>query len=278
MTRISPIGRPLPPVTAHGASIAGTDHILQDTWGSTGSCAWVIDGATRRTDSDNDAVAAWVADLSTRIRDELEAAPFAPLTTVLERAIASADRPGPPDAPHPSGTAALARLTDTGADVLVLCDSGVLVGEELLRDDRLANLRRDLGGFATIDAARNAGGGFWVAGGQPSAAQRAVTQHLPGADRVALMTDGVADEIGRLIPTAADAWALLDPDSASDPDPTPDSDPAPDSGRVPRSGLASIAAALHELAPRITDRDGRCDDLTAVILARPSQTSAGSRS
>ena len=128
----------------------------------------------------------------------------APLTGLLADAIAelagahedTCDLANPDS---PSSTVAIARVTPTTLDYLVLCDSPIVLRQAggrltLIADDRLARLP---GGppytAELVRTHRNRPGGFWVASTDPAAAFQAVSGSAePGKlTDAALFTDGV---------------------------------------------------------------------------------------
>lgn len=102
----------------------------------------------------------------------------------------------------PSATVAVTRERDGMLDCLVLADAAVVVerrdGEVVeLTDDRVDHLPAY--DRESVSRLRNTEGGFWVAGAEPAAADRALTMSLPlpGIRRFLLVSDGVSRLVER---------------------------------------------------------------------------------
>lgn len=250
-----------------GASLPGTRHSLQDTWGQADNVCWVLDGAARAYSDENDQVVTWVNRLSIQLGSLAPKCADAPLAELLAHAIDIAQLPSAPF--HPSATVALTRMSQDGLEVLVLGDAAVLVLAEsgefaLFQDRRLDDVATELRQqrrqarrtgdnrryrqlteelIAEEDRMRNQPGGFWVASNLPEAAHHAEHTWLPGVTGAILMSDGVANEINGGYLGKAAAWALL---------------------------WQNTGTALTQLREGVLKRDGRVDDLTAVSIQRPS--------
>ncbi|WP_033822965.1 protein phosphatase 2C domain-containing protein [Kitasatospora sp. MBT63] len=183
----------------------GDDYALTgNTW------ALVLDGATANglPTGCSHTVAWYVRQLAGHL-GTLLATTTAPLPKVLRAAVTDlAASHGQtcdmacPDSP--SSTVAAARITDDLVELMVLCDSPILVlthpGDVLVVTDTRTH---HLPGYTPADLSklRNSDGGFWVASTRPEAADRAVTRTLSRAEvaAVAVLTDGasrLADHYG----------------------------------------------------------------------------------
>ncbi|WP_422116359.1 protein phosphatase 2C domain-containing protein [Brachybacterium sp. UNK5269] len=105
----------------------------------------------------------------------------------------------------PSATVVAVRRQAEHLEHLVLCDSSLLLGGtdgQVLRvsDARLDEVVRAEPGAASIEARRNAPGGFWVARHEPEAADRALVGRTPIAalESVHLVSDGVTRAVDML--------------------------------------------------------------------------------
>lgn len=197
-----------------GCSLPGTGHAMQDTWGTAGSFAWVIDGATRQDDVENSLVSMWVRRLSDALQSTITAHGSRPLllNDLLSQAIHDAAIEPTPQGFHPSATIALAFLDDTHAHVLVLGDSAAVVEGNTLRDTRLAHVAKEYReqlrrlpdsalGKTRIrelllneeDRYRNTEDGFWVVNNDPTVVRKAYFGTFPEARHVILATDGLND-------------------------------------------------------------------------------------
>lgn len=113
----------------------------------------------------------------------------------------------------PSTTVAIARVSGTTLDYLILADSPIALwspkkGIQVFEDERIANLpggrpySRDL-----VRSCRNSNGGFWVASTKPEAAYHAIrgSIELEPDTEIALFTDGVT----RLVEFYQYSWDSL---------------------------------------------------------------------
>ncbi|MBD0689367.1 protein phosphatase 2C domain-containing protein [Streptomyces sp. CBMA123] len=149
----------------------------------------------------------------------------------------------------PSSTVAAARITEDEVELMVLCDSPILVltsaGEvQVVTDTRT----RHLPGYTPdhLSALRNRDPGFWVASTDPAAADRAVTRTLPrdSVAAVAVLTDGasrLADHYGWTWEELMDALLNLGPREV-------------------------IRLTREEEAVRSPERGKPHDDATAIII------------
>lgn len=174
----------------------------------------VLDGATQAIPLERDG--GWIADeLGRRLVDALTTDPGGELVPMLERCIAAMakDYDLRPDT-APSTTVNIVRRKGDALDVLVLCDSPVIVLDTAgqiheIRDDRLNDVItriRPRGGLqalpvgermaliAEFEAHRNRPHGFWCVTASPEAALHAtqVSFSVCDVDRALSMTDGVA--------------------------------------------------------------------------------------
>ncbi|ASU85352.1 hypothetical protein CDO52_23420 [Nocardiopsis gilva YIM 90087] len=199
------------------ASEQGQGAVNEDRVAAGVDWAFVLDGATAPPGVDSGCRhgVGWLVDrLAWGLTAELGAEHRPPLPDVLAAAIerTRAAHGGDCDLENPdspSSTVAIVRRSDTDArpggrgrtdiqlEYLVLADSAVLFATEdgrvtAVSDDRLDHLP---GGRPytreVVRAARNAPGGFWVAGARTEAAYAALTGTTASAHgRFALMTDG----------------------------------------------------------------------------------------
>lgn len=204
----------------NGASRPGSFHENEDRWGTRGTWAWVVDGATNPLPSAGTA-AAHAEALSAAINASIGRNPWVSPTTVLEHAL------GDQVLQATAGQSATVALADRRGDVLrwlVLGDCTITwttAGSlRSVTDDRLArvaveeraaftaapieqraNLRRTL--VLAEQTWRNRSGGFWVATNDPTAARQALTGVSRNVETVLLTTDGAhapdnADDLRRL--------------------------------------------------------------------------------
>lgn len=179
----------------------------------------VLDGASQPDPAVHDG--GWLADqLGSDLAARLEDEPSTDLAQALAasiRTVAEANDLQPGESP--STTVAIVRWNTDTVDVLVLCDSLVVVKDRLgrlheVRDDRLASVTAginrpagfnadDLGAWRDLVGGqrqhRNRPGGYWVAEADPAAAFHAVTASWPIPDVavVLAMTDGVSKGVER---------------------------------------------------------------------------------
>lgn len=195
------------------AERAGSGRPSQDRIFTTSNTVIVLDGASHPTPTARDG--GWIAEqIGRELRSRLATDPEADLQLAVAGAIAAvADTHKLRAGESPSTTVSIARWTEDTLDVLVLCDSPVIVIDRSdtvheIRDDRLRTVNDQLdrpAGFADNRSAwhrfltqqreyRNVPGGYWVAEADPTAARHAVTATWPIADVAAVLavTDGVS--------------------------------------------------------------------------------------
>ncbi len=192
-----------------GGSRPSEDRIFQ-----TDNSVIVLDGATQAFALER--TGAWIAEeVGQRLTAGLTDEPNIDLRALLKTCIAGLVEdynlePGK----SPSTTVSIARFNVDTIDILVLCDSPVIVlctDNEIteIRDDRLADIsrsiyrpagQRDMSNpewverVAELESFRNQPGGFWCVSASPEAADEAIVKRLSGKDceAVMLMTDGVS--------------------------------------------------------------------------------------
>jgi hypothetical protein len=202
----------------------------QDRVFTTPNAVMVLDGATHPDPTARDG--GWIAEqighqLHTRLTDD----PQVELTVAIADAIATvAHSHGLTPGAAPSTTISIARWDHDTVDVLVLCDSPVVVIDKAgnaheVRDDRLRQVsgqvdrpvgyltdqdRRAL--VAHQEQQRNKPGGYWVAEANPDAAYHAITGSWPldEVTAVLVMTDGVSKAVDTygLGPSRLDLYQL----------------------------------------------------------------------
>ena len=179
----------------------------------------VIDGATQAVPLTRSG--GWLADrLGRALAVRLEHTQSQALASVLHDAIAEVvAEHGLVRGEAPSATVSIVRFGPAEVDVLVLCDSPVMVATvdgriEPVRDDRIDDAvasvelppgRRDLSdqrwraAVEAVETRRNRPGGFWCVSASPEAAWEAVNRSFPVGEvrAVALMTDGVSVGVDR---------------------------------------------------------------------------------
>lgn len=227
---------PLTKVTT--AERSGGDRPSQDRIFLTNNAAIVLDGASHPDPATLDG--RWIADqLGEELRSRLTSDPAIDLRSALRDAIVTVARchdltPGE----SPSTTVNIVRWSDDTVDVLVLCDSPVVLVDRAgktheLRDDRLRDVNDGIGRpagyrnenpddwrtFVDLQSRqRNKVGGFWVAEADPDAAEHAVTAGWPLSDvaGVLAMTDGVSRGVDKygIPPTWRQAYELATTDPA----------------------------------------------------------------
>lgn len=191
------------------------DRPSEDRIFTTPNAVIVLDGATQAIPLERDG--GWIADqLGRRLVDALTTDPGGELVPTLERCIAAmvTDHDLRPDT-APSTTVNIVRRNADALDVLVLCDSPVIVLDTAgqiheIRDDRLSDVVDRLNPtaldfralpaderFARIhefEAYRNQPDGFWCVTATPRAARHALVQTYVASEveSVLAMTDGVA--------------------------------------------------------------------------------------
>lgn len=107
------------------------------------------------------------------------------------------------DLTHPSSpqaTVAAVRFTEDAVAYLVLADTYVVLGDQVITDPREVDVRNEcLASYddraelvAAFRARRNQPGGYWIAKDDPHAAHEAVTGQVPlaGLDTVVLLSNG----------------------------------------------------------------------------------------
>lgn len=109
------------------------------------------------------------------------------------------------DAGSPSATVVAVRRREDRLEHLVLCDSSLLLHHcdgtvRRITDDRVDHLVLADHSAPSVEAMRNAPGGFWLARHEPEAADEALTGSVPLADlrAVHLVSDGITRAIDRL--------------------------------------------------------------------------------
>ncbi|HEY8527437.1 MAG TPA: hypothetical protein VIL48_20895 [Acidimicrobiales bacterium] len=179
----------------------------------------VLDGASQPEPSPRNG--GWIADqLGSELATCLSDDPTIDLRSALARSIARvAERHRLQPGTAPSTTVSVVRWDAQTVDVLVLCDSPVVVADRSggiheVRDDRLAAVTANLAQPSRFDADepeawqalvdgqrrhRNRSGGYWVAEADPAAAHHAITRSWPIDDLsvVLAMTDGVSIGVDR---------------------------------------------------------------------------------
>ncbi|MEZ5407695.1 MAG: protein phosphatase 2C domain-containing protein [Acidimicrobiales bacterium] len=190
------------------------DRPSEDRIFTTPNAVIVLDGATQAIPLERDG--GWIADeLGRRLVAALTTDPGGELVPMLERCIAAMvkDHDLRPET-APSTTVSIVRRDGDALDVLVLCDSPVIVLDTTgqiheIRDDRLTDViarirpRGSLQSLpadermaliAQFEAHRNQPHGFWCVTATPEAARHAIVTSFAVAqvDTVLTMTDGVA--------------------------------------------------------------------------------------
>ncbi|MEM7338113.1 MAG: hypothetical protein AAF467_05665 [Actinomycetota bacterium] len=174
----------------------------------------ILDGATQAIKLDRNGE--WIAqELGQRLADGLEADPFCELPKLLEDRIGElVDTFGLEPGKAPSTTVSMVRLAGDRLDVMVLCDSPVIVLDRTgnihqIRDDRLDDVsnsiqrppgRPDLTDpewirtIEEFESHRNQPGGFWVPSATPEAARYSIERSFDAADvdTAVLLTDGAS--------------------------------------------------------------------------------------
>jgi hypothetical protein len=234
-----------PPLAVRTSERAGRDQPSEDRIHRTGNAVIVLDGATQPTPLSR--TGGWLADqLGQQLTARLEAQPASPLDAILASAIRQlADDHGLVSRSAPTTTVNIVRWTPGHVDVLVLCDSPVVVLDTSgrvhhVRDDRLKRVTRHPTASDPLAHARNQPNGFWVAGTTPAAAQHAIQErfNLCDIDVILAMTDGVAAGVDRYQhpPTWEKAIALARTDPAHLVDLVHQAETTdPDTSRWPRS-------------------------------------------
>lgn len=224
-----------PLVTVRAATLAGGEK-NQDRFAYGDGWAFVLDGASSFDTTRPEHDGAWYAErLKNKLVDELTARPVDATTDIVSKAIESASAAHDDPESCPTSTLAIARWTNEVVEVHVLGDSTAALihseQESAVTDSRLAAIAPDLRteyrsrladghGFdsqhrallqqlqSRQEAARNQGGGYWIAGAEPEAAHHAIGDRLPLSEieAIVLATDGAASalEYGTV-----DSWAAF---------------------------------------------------------------------
>ncbi len=256
----------------------------------------VLDGASQSFALERDG--AWIAqELGQRLANGLETDPAQPLAPLLEACLTDlVDTYHRLPGEAPSSTVAMVRLNGDVVDVLVLCDSPVIVLHadgtvHEIRDDRLADTFAAIGrpdGLAdmtdprwiaaatSFEQLRNHPDGFWCASATPEAARYAIEWHRPAVeiDTILAMTDGASagvDEYG-IPPTRHEAIQLATADPAGllalvhnteASDPTPPAGPHQVPRRQSRRGRQPSTLTLSSLTTHNSLQ--RCNGLLAGL-------------
>ncbi|WP_068425735.1 protein phosphatase 2C domain-containing protein [Janibacter terrae] len=224
-----------PLVTVRAATLAGGEK-NQDRFAYGDGWAFVLDGASSFGTTQPEHDGAWYAErLKNKLVDELTARPVDATTDIVSKAIENASAAHDDPESCPTSTLAIARWTNEVVEVYVLGDSTAALihseQESAVTDSRLAAIAPDLRteyrsrladghGFdsqhrallqqlqSRQEAARNQGGGYWIAGAEPGAAHHAIGDRLPLSkiEAIVLATDGAASalEYGTV-----DSWAAF---------------------------------------------------------------------
>lgn len=203
-----------PALRVRTAERPGGERPSEDRIFQTPNAVVVLDGATQAFALERDG--AWIADeLGGRLADGLIASPDADLVPLLERCLADLiDSYDLVPGEAPSTTVNIVRLNADRVDVLVLCDSPVIVLDRSgqvheIRDDRLAaasasvlrpsGLRdmtdpRWIKAAEDFEALRNHPDGFWVPSATTEAARHSIERSFPvnSIDAILAMSDGVS--------------------------------------------------------------------------------------
>lgn len=196
----------------------------------------VLDGATQAFSLERSG--GWLAEtLGQELIQSLGREPNKDLRRLLAHAISDVARqyelePGK----SPSTTVSIVRFNKDSIDILVLCDSPVVLLDTSgkiheFRDDRLSKVSqslprpdgtRNMGDRAwikrmqTFESHRNQPDGFWVASASPEVADHATIQQFQMADiqSLLMMTDGVSAAVDRynILPSWHEAIAIASDD------------------------------------------------------------------
>ncbi len=282
-----------PHVEVISAAIAGSSNTMLDRVITGPAFAAVIDGATDHLTPGAERTEHYVDTLAESLNATLSEQQ--PLTVALRNSIAAAAAEvGGPPAQLPSATVAIATWSDSVVDALVLGDCSCVAllsnhTHDELHDDRLTHVgsstrsayrgrlragsgfddhhRALLAQLAELQAsARNTEDGFWVAQGDPAAAEHALTATWPSStvDAIVLATDGARTG---LIDVGGGSWReltratvqsqlerlLLKADTAEHHDPTgqrwPRSKPGDDKA-------VAVITFSHTSRPRSANNEG----------------------
>jgi Protein phosphatase 2C len=154
----------------------------------------------------------------------------------------------------PSATVVAVRRTSEHLEHLVLSDSSLLLSRQdgtvdRLTDTRIDDVVREERTAESIEARRNAQGGFWVARHEPEAAEQALVGRTPLAELAAahLVSDGITRTVDLL--ETHDAHALAEV-----------------LGRSPEALIRTLRGAEEALAPGRRPRKLH-DDATVLTIA-----------
>lgn len=195
------------------------DRPSEDRIYTTDNAVIVLDGASQPEPTERNG--GWIAQqLGTALADRLRESPAQGLADALASSIAGvAATHGLVPGDSPSTTVAVIRWTDRALDVLVLCDSPVIVMTtdgrvEVIEDTRLDEVTARINHAARLidddpqewpnlvgaqRRQRNRPGGYWVGEADPAAAHHAITASWPidNVETAIAMTDGVSIGIER---------------------------------------------------------------------------------
>ena len=190
------------------------DRPSEDRIFQTANAVVILDGATQAFTLERSG--GWIADeVGQRLAEALEQTPTIDLRSMLRTTIAEvAEEFGLKPGSSPSTTVSIVRTHGEVADILVLCDSPVVVMDTggnatAIQDGRLAKVsstvprpagKRDMSKpvwverMATFETYRNKPGGYWCVSASPEAADEAIVTQVALADykAIMLMTDGVS--------------------------------------------------------------------------------------
>lgn len=223
-------------LTIRTAERPGGDRPTEDRIFQTDNVIIVLDGATQAFTLER--TGAWIAqETGQRLIAAFEREPNIELRALLRGVIqAMADDYDLVAGQSPSATVSITRFNAETIEVLVLCDSPVVIlgtdGEITeVRDDRLARIsdafRRPPGlrdmtqpvwieGMKRFETYRNQPGGFWCVSASPEAADHAIIREFDPEKTAALMmmTDGVSAGIDsyQTPPTWQEAFEIAKPD------------------------------------------------------------------
>jgi hypothetical protein len=226
------------PITVRSAERPGRpDRPSEDRIFQTNNAVVILDGATQAFTLERSG--AWIADeVGRRLANALEQTPTVDLRSLLRTTIAEvAETFGLQPGSSPSTTVSIVRTLGDVADILVLCDSPVVVMDTdglatAIQDGRLSNVsstvprppgKRDMSKpewverMTTFETYRNKPGGYWCVSASPEAAEEAIVTQVDLAEckAIMLMTDGVSaivDSYQQL--SWAEAMNLADTDPA----------------------------------------------------------------
>ena len=201
-------------LTVRTAERPGGSHPSEDRIFQTDNAVIVLDGATQALALER--TGGWIAEeTGQRLVVGLTEHPDIDLRALLKACIVGlVDDYSLEPGKSPSTTVSIARFNEDVADILVLCDSPVVVldtnGSIIeVRDDRLSKIAsslhrpegpRDMNKpewierTTTFETYRNKPGGFWCVSASPEAADEAVVKRFDVSEcqAIMLMTDGVS--------------------------------------------------------------------------------------